>query len=91
MSSLAEAYQKDSYCVKCGQHQLDCYCEGGQCLKCHGKGTVMDCIDDYCHSIGECIHGDERTCPNCNGSGRIYPERKSYEDVREKNNEGENE
>ena len=40
------------------------------CQRCGGEGEIMVCIDDICHGLGECIHGDGyATCPNCKGSG----------------------
>lgn len=33
------------------------------------------CINDICHATGDCMHGDERTCPACGGTGRTYPSR----------------
>ena len=44
------------------------------CQRCDGQGEIMVCIDDICHGLGECIHGDGyATCPNCKGSGEYEP------------------
>lgn len=40
--------------------------ERGQCNLCGGTGIYSTCIDDLCHG-GECIHGDDDTCPECGG------------------------
>jgi hypothetical protein len=40
------------------------------CWKCGGEGIDLFCIDDLCHGVGYCIHGDgQRPCPNCHGEG----------------------
>lgn len=40
------------------------------CWKCGGEGIDLFCIDDLCHGVGYCIHGDgQRTCPLCHGEG----------------------
>lgn len=50
-------------------HYDDDYCDDS-CLRCDGEGTIMVCIDDICHGLGYCIHGDgEIACPNCRGTG----------------------
>ena len=49
-------------------------CDDGPpvCQRCDGQGEIMVCIDDICHGLGECIHGDGyATCPNCKGVWRI--------------------
>jgi hypothetical protein len=44
------------------------------CQLCDGQGEIMVCIDDICHGLGECIHGDGyATCPDCKGSGEYEP------------------
>jgi hypothetical protein len=36
------------------------------CYFCGGSGYVITCIDDMCHGMDECIHGDgESECPVC--------------------------
>jgi hypothetical protein len=37
------------------------------CNTCGGTGVFSMCIDDLCHG-GECIHGDDSTCPDCDGN-----------------------
>jgi hypothetical protein len=40
------------------------------CESCDGTGERLICVDDICHGIGECIHGDGMiTCPACKGTG----------------------
>lgn len=40
------------------------------CWKCGGEGIDLFCIDDLCHGVGYCIHGDgQRTCRQCDGRG----------------------
>ncbi len=42
------------------------------CPECGGKGIVMDCFDDVCVGMGECIHGDgDEVCPVCHGEGEV--------------------
>jgi hypothetical protein len=42
------------------------------CDRCQGHGVELFCIDDLCHALGECIHGDgERLCPDCDGDGEL--------------------
>lgn len=38
------------------------------CWRCE-DGTIIDCCDDLCHGQGWCMHGGNRTCPNCHGEG----------------------
>ena len=38
------------------------------CVTCGGLGVVLVCVDDLCHGLGECIHGDgEAYCTDCQG------------------------
>jgi hypothetical protein len=40
------------------------------CEACDGSGEILVCVDDICHGIGECIHGDGmRMCTACQGNG----------------------
>ncbi len=42
--------------------------EDRYCYRCNNMGTIVVCVDDICHGLGYCIHGDgEITCPDCNG------------------------
>lgn len=42
----------------------------GSCGVCGGEGYILVCIDDICHGLGYCIHGDgEVTCMACQGNG----------------------
>ena len=42
----------------------------GFCHTCGGEGFILVCIDDLCHGVGYCIHGDgEDVCPDCHGDG----------------------
>ena len=43
------------------------------CPTCHGEGWIVDCCDDMCHGLGECMHGDNAPCPECGGEGEIWP------------------
>lgn len=46
------------------------YQELETCLVCDGSGTIVDCVDDMCHGLGDCIHGDGMVmCYQCNGEG----------------------
>lgn len=40
------------------------------CQRCGGSGTYSDCFDDLCNG-GECIHGDDSTCRECQGIGEV--------------------
>jgi hypothetical protein len=43
------------------------------CSHCNGVGLILFCIDDLCHGLGRCIHGDgEDICPKCDGEGIVY-------------------
>jgi len=38
------------------------------CGRCHGEGFLLVCVDDMCHGLGYCMHGDgEIVCPSCKG------------------------
>lgn len=51
------------------EHGCD-YSEPQACWECGGRGWKITCIDDMCHGLDECIHGDgETTCPDCGGTG----------------------
>ena len=41
------------------------------CLTCSGEGLIVICVDDICHGIGECIHGESgmANCRDCKGTG----------------------
>jgi hypothetical protein len=42
------------------------------CWKCGGEGFELVCIDDICHGLGYCIHGDGQImCRLCNGEGLL--------------------
>jgi hypothetical protein len=44
--------------------------ENDTCQACDGSGEILVCVDDICHGIGECIHGDGmRMCTACQGNG----------------------
>jgi len=44
--------------------------DGGGCYNCGGRGWIVLCIDDLCHGMDECIHGDPPDpCPVCNPKG----------------------
>ena len=39
-----------------------------ECYRCYGKGWILSCIDDICHGLGYCMHGDGfMDCPECGG------------------------
>jgi hypothetical protein len=45
---------------------MDDYYEDRDCWRCFGKGWILSCIDDICHGLGYCFHGDGyRDCPEC--------------------------
>lgn len=45
------------------------------CYECGGRGWKIVCIDDLCHGMDECIHGDPPIpCSNCNPKGLIPDE-----------------
>lgn len=47
----------------------DDYIEGdgdGYCIDCGGEGWRVTCIDDICHGLGYCIHGDGMAMCHCN-------------------------
>lgn len=49
------------------ERDYDDYCV---CDRCDGRGEIFTCIDDICHGLGDCIHGDGwKTCPKCGGEG----------------------
>lgn len=36
------------------------------CNTCFGQGFVVKCMDDMCHGLGYCMHGDGNAdCPDC--------------------------
>lgn len=36
------------------------------CYRCDGQGWILTCVDDICHGLGYCIHGDGiADCPDC--------------------------
>ena len=41
------------------------------CLTCSGEGWIVICVDDICHGIGECFHGESgmALCLDCDGTG----------------------
>lgn len=41
------------------------------CPRCHGSGYFSLCPDDLCHGEETCIHGDDATCPTCQGEGEV--------------------
>ena len=44
------------------------------CLECDGEGQVLVCIDDICHGLGYCMHGDGMAvCRACSGTGHVPP------------------
>lgn len=46
----------------------DDYHDDEYCESCNNTGMILVCIDDMCHGLGYCIHGDgEITCPTCKG------------------------
>ncbi len=52
------------------------------CPECDGEGFILDCCDDICNGLGECIHGDgERVCPVCEGSGEVWEEQADYYEI----------
>lgn len=58
-------------CEGCNQLESQCSCfddqdDPGPCYTCGGSGIYSTCPDDLCHG-GECIHGDDDTCPDCGG------------------------
>ncbi|MFA1612030.1 hypothetical protein [Halobellus rubicundus] len=67
-------------CVSCEQPAPYCVCEGGTCPNCHGKGFIINCVDDLCHAKGSCMHGDNKPCPRCS-DGRVYPKRVPIDDL----------
>ena len=40
--------------------------EDDYCIDCGGEGWVVTCIDDICHGLGYCIHGDGMRICHCN-------------------------
>ena len=47
--------------------------DGKHCNYCDGVGSILICVDDMCHGLGKCIHGDgEEICPTCDGEGIVY-------------------
>lgn len=67
-------------CVACEGAAPVCVCEGGQCPNCHGKGHIVNCLDDICHNRGDCMHGNNEDCPRCT-DGLVYPKRVPWEDL----------
>lgn len=52
------------------------------CPSCDGAGFILVCIDDICHGLGECIHGDgEEICQECGGEGEVWPD--DYDEERD--------
>lgn len=48
------------------------YEDEAPCIECDGEGEILWCIDDICHGLGFCIHGDGmRICPECHGEGFV--------------------
>ena len=49
--------------------------DDGYCPDCGGDGWILTCIDDICHGLGYCIHGDGDQMCSCNdGNGdRVAP------------------
>lgn len=83
MSECEHKWKREYYgnrCTKCGLFYPDgCapwdepiddddFSDDGYCYTCHGQGFILTCIDDICHGLGHCIHGDgEEPCPDCDG------------------------
>lgn len=45
------------------------------CEECGGEGQIIVCIDDICHGLKRCIHGDGMmACPACDGNGGHWVE-----------------
>ena len=43
--------------------------EDAYCLRCDNRGFILVCVDDMCHGLGHCMHGDgEIVCPDCKGA-----------------------
>jgi hypothetical protein len=40
--------------------------DDGYCDECGGEGWILTCIDDICHGVGYCIHGDGMEMCSCN-------------------------
>ena len=50
----------------------DFYDEGDSyCQHCGGEGWIIDCIDDICHGVGYCIHGDGMVMCSCNDGDKF--------------------
>ena len=58
------------------------------CYNCNNLGYIVVCIDDICHALGYCIHGDgEDPCPVCNGEGEEWYGDEPYPIVDEETNQ----
>lgn len=69
-----ETNEEDLVCCVCGLE--DCICESTTCISCDGKGSIVTCPDDMCHTRDGCIHGDgEFFCGYCEGEGNVYPKK----------------
>jgi len=56
------------HCERCGYDDRDDGEFGLDCCECDGDGWRVTCIDDMCHGLGYCIHGDGMAMCDCNES-----------------------
>lgn len=45
--------------------------DGGYCDECGGEGWIVTCVDDICHGLGYCIHGDGMQICGCNDGDKF--------------------
>lgn len=76
-------YNDELACVSCGATAPGCICEGAECPNCHGRGYIINCVDDLCHARGSCMHGDDKDCARCRGRGVVVPKRVPWSDREE--------
>ena len=56
------------------EDEYDEFADDGYCPDCNGEGWIVTCIDDICHGLGYCIHGDgDRMCACNDGHDRVAP------------------
>jgi hypothetical protein len=48
------------------EDELDDFEPDGYCDRCGGDGWILTCVDDMCHGLGYCIHGDGMELCACN-------------------------
>jgi len=69
-SRMSDEFEEDAFDY---EHYGDDDLVAEGCYNCGGRHWLVTCIDDMCHGLGECVHGDDPTpCPVCNPNGDIF-------------------